>query len=123
MFVEENYLEDILKKYFQKKVSLIIDGEEIKSGTFLLYVLTIYSNNYFIEFHIKTDKKNEVVKVPYPFVSEEHENENLIFFDYRVSTLCKNKKKTIEKLMSCIESIPTHKDNKFFNKILEIKFE
>jgi hypothetical protein len=123
MFVEENYLEDILKKYFQKKVSLIIDGEEIKSGTFLLYVLTIYSNNYFIEFHIKTDKKIEILKVPYPFLSEEHENENLVFFDYRLSTLCRNKKKVVEKLMNCIEGISTHKDNKFFNKILELKFE
>lgn len=123
MFVEENYLENTLKKYFQKKVSLNIDGEEIKAGTFLLYMLSIYSNNYFIEFHIKTEKKIETLKLPYPFLAEEYDKENLLYFDYRLSSLCRNNKKIMEKLTKSIEQIPTYKDNKFFNKILEIKFE
>jgi len=122
MSVEENYLETILKKYFQKNISLIIDGEELKSGLFMLYALTIYSNNYYIEFHVKRDKKTDIIKIPYPFKAEEYEKDGLLYLDYRISTLCKNNSRLINKIETATRNISSVNDNKFYNKILEIQF-
>lgn len=121
MHTEENYLESILKKYFQKNISLYIDGEELKSGVFMLYTLLIYSNNYFLEFHIKGDKKIDIIKIPYPFATEEYEKDGLLYMDYRIVTLCKNNPKLVKKIENAA-NMSSVSDNKFYNKILEIQF-
>ena len=121
--IVDNYLEDILKKHFQKSICLTLNSEEYKCGKFTLYKLTTYANNYYIEFHIKREKKNDLIKIPYPFKIEEHEEDNLLFFDYRISTLCNKNKKLMEKIYDVSDQYEDCKKNKFFDNILEIKFE
>jgi len=118
----ENPLEDILKKHYQKNVQFLINGEEFKAGKFLLYRLTTYANNYYVEFHIKREKKIDIIKIPYPFTVEHHEVDNLLYFDYRIVTLCKKNKEMVAKLNNVCQNYPERMQSKFFERILEIQF-
>ncbi len=119
----ENYLEDILRKYFQKDVKFIINEDEFKKGKFLLYKIMTYGNNYYVEFTIKTDKKIDLIKVPYPFNVENYPDDNLLYFDFRIKTLCKNNVYYETLLKEFSKKEEGEKYNKFFDNILEIKFE
>ena len=118
----DNYIEDILKNHFQKNIKLLLNDEELKSGKFLLYKLATYSNNFYIEFHIKREKKNDLVKIPYPFKVEEHLDDGLIYFDYRLNTLLNNNTQLTNKIYTLANQYPDSANNKFFDKILEIQF-
>ena len=116
-------LSKILNKQFQKKISILVDDKEIKTGKFLLYRDSIHNNNFYIEFHIKRDKKLDMLKIPYPFKYEEHDSDNLIFFDYRIQTLCRNDKDLIKKIEKYADNTFQTPLNRFYNKIVELKFE
>jgi len=116
-------IETILRKNFQRKISIIIDDKEIKTGKFLLFKNMIYYNNYYIEFHIRREKKIDMFKIPYPFQIEEHVSDNLIYFDYRLKTLCQNNKNLEKQLFEFVEMVNPTPVNRFYNKIVEIKFE
>lgn len=122
MEFKENYIESVLKKYFQRDVSFYVDNIEYKSGKFILYKFYLYSNNYFIEFHIQTAKKIDSIKIPYPFSVEEDEEDGLLYFDYRLKTLCKDNTKLINKIHDFAKTQEDIDINKFYDKILEIKF-
>ena len=121
MHEQQNYIEPILQKHFQKNISLSIDSVEFKAGKFLLYRFAVYANNYYIEFHIQGGKKIDMVKVPYPFFIEEHMDENLLLFDYRLKTFCKGNQALITTLQKF--SNPSEEPaSRFYDKILEIQF-
>lgn len=112
-------IEYILQKQFQRNMKLLIQNEEIKTGQFILFRSLLWQNNFYFEFHLKGPKKIDLVKIPYPFNIEEHEEDNLIYFDYRISTLCSTP--------AIRESIFKYKPkdqmalNKYFNTVLEIQ--
>jgi hypothetical protein len=116
-------IEKIFDKYFQKNIILYINDEPIKKGKFLLIKNCIISNNFFFEFTIKREKKIDVIRVPYPFKIEEYVEDNLIYMDYRISSLFKNRPEIISSIQRWIEEIDPKSPNKLFNNILEIKFE
>ena len=117
-------LEKIFEKYFQKTISLSIKDEQIKKGKFLLIKNCIIGNNYFYELTIERVKKLDLVRIPYPFEIEEHPEDNLLFLDYRLSSLFRNNKKLLNEMTQWCETKTDLKSaNKMFNNILEIKFE
>lgn len=122
MDTDENYLENILKRYFQKHIKIIIDNEEYKSGKFLLYRFLTYANNYHLEFHIQRSKKIDIIKIPYPFAVEEHAEDNLIYFDYRIKTFSKNNKKIEQKIKNFASTEEGLLINKFYDRIVEFEF-
>ena len=98
-------IEGIFDKYFQKNIILYINDEPIKKGKFLLIKNCIISNNFFFEFTIKREKKLDIIRVPYPFKIEEYVEDNLVYMDYRISTLFKNRLEIISSIQKWIEEI------------------
>ena len=116
-------MEKLFEKYFQKTISLCIKDEILKKGKFLLIRNQIIDNNYYYEIVIERAKKLDTVKLPYPFYIEEHEDDNILFLDYRITTLF-NKDKNLELLLNkWIQEMQIKNTNKFFDNILEIRFE
>lgn len=117
-------VERIFEKYFQKTISLSIKDEQIKKGKFLLIKNCIIGNNYYFELTIERVKKLDLVRIPYPFDLEEYEEDNLLYLDYRLSSLFKHNKKLLEEMKYwCNNKTDLKTANKMFNNILEIKFE
>ena len=114
MTITDTQIEETLKELLQKNLKLSINNKQYRKGKLLLFK----QNNYHIEFTIK---KNDIdikrFEVPIPFAVEKWNNEGLVYFDYRLSTLSKNDKKLFEML----ERLPREGNNKFYNKILEIQ--
>lgn len=116
-------IERIFEKYFQKMISLSVKDESIKKGKFLLIKNCVVGNNYFFELIIERSKKLDSIKIPYPFNIEEYPEENLLFMDYRISTLCNNDKSLIDSIHQWMEVVDVKTPNKLIDSILEIKFE
>jgi hypothetical protein len=117
-------IEKVFEKYFQKNILLSIKDEQIKKGKFLLIKNCIIGNNYYFELTIERVKKLDLVRIPYPFDLEEYPEDNLLFLDYRISSLFKNNKKLLNEMNQwCNARTDLKTVNKMFNSILEIKFE
>jgi len=117
-------IEKVFEKYFQKNICLSIKDETIKKGKFLLIKNCIIGNNYYFELTIERVKKLDLVRIPYPFGLEEYPEDNLLFLDYRLSSLFKNNKKLLAEMSHwCNTKTDSKTTNKMFDNILEIKFE
>lgn len=112
MIISDTSLDELLKSFLQKKISFEIDKKVFKTGRVLLY-----SQKYFyISLVLNTEKKKqEIVDIPIPFNFENHKDDNLIYFDYRLTTLAHSNKEAVD----ILQKIPVNK-NKFLNKILTI---
>ena len=113
MTITDTEIEETLKGLLQKDLKLSINNKQYRKGKLLLFK----QNNYHIEL---TVRKNDVdikrFEIPIPFGIEKWEEDGLVYFDYRLSTLAHN-----PKLTKLLESLPTEGNNKFYNKILEIE--
>lgn len=108
-------IEDTLTNLLQQKITLEIDGKVIKTGKLILFT----SKYFFISLTIETLKKSkEKVEIPIPFNIEVHEEDKLIYFDYRLNTLTKTNTPAKE----ILEKMSVSK-NKFYNKILIIEIK
>ena len=116
-------LERVFEKYFQKSILLSVRDEQIKRGKFLLIKNCIIGNNYFYELTIERSKKLDLVRIPYPFSVEEHAEDNLIYMDYRLSTLFQNNKHLLEDITAWTNKVDIKNSNRLLDSILEIKFE
>jgi len=87
MTITDTYIEETLMELLQKDLKLYINNKQYRKGKLLLFK----QNNYHIEL---TVKKNDVdikrFEVPIPFAIEKWEEDGLVYFDYRLSTLSKN---------------------------------
>jgi len=113
MNINNTEIEEALKELLQKDLKLSINNKQYRKGKLLLFK----QNNYHIELTVKrneTDMKR--FEIPIPFGIEKWEDEGLVYFDYRLSTLSKN-----EELVRLLHTLPTEGNNKFYNKILEIE--
>lgn len=115
--------EKLFEKYFQKTIYLCVKNEVLKKGKFLLIRNQIIGNNYYYELVIERAKKIDTVKIPYPFNVEEYEQDETLFLDYRISCLFNNNKHLEKLLNEWIKEVDIKNTNKFFDNILEIKFE
>ena len=100
--------EQFLVQCLQKNVSFSISNRVIKRGRLLLFKRF----HYFIQIALLTEKgTRENFDVPIPFKIEDHLEEGLLYFDYRVKSL------EVENLPLITEKISSI----YFDKILEIQ--
>lgn len=92
----------------QKQIIFSINNKTIKKGKLLLYKRA----HYFVQFTLMSDKGNrEHVDVPFPFKVESYEEDNLLYFDYRIKSLD----------ASGLPKLPDKPMFVYFDKILEIQ--
>jgi hypothetical protein len=114
MTIHGTDLEKALKHMLQKNIYIEIKDKNYKSGKLILF----YQRNFYITLVMNTKKKEkEKVEIPIPFNVELHEDENLIYFDYRIKTLCKYAPEIETNLMVYPKKIA---GNKFWDSILMI---
>lgn len=105
----ENHLksiDNVLRNHLQKTICLYINNKLIKTGKFILYNF----HDYHIELAIIHNNKIKKTFLPVPFALEHYEEDDLLFFDYRVKTLF-------------AQFTPGIHENKYYNNILEIQFK
>jgi hypothetical protein len=84
MNITSSALEELCKSLLQKTVSFQIKNKILKKGKIELFV----QRNFYLVFHILTSKnKKEKLELPIPFSHEEHKEDGLIYFDYRLKSL------------------------------------
>lgn len=114
MIINNTYIEEELNSLLQKKINFELEGKLIKSGKLILFS----QKYYYISLILNTlKKKREKLEIPIPFNIEIDKEDNVLYFDYRISTLAKNNKQAFD----LINNIPTQK-NKFLNKILSLYY-
>ena len=98
----------------QKTVSLEMNNKVHKQGKLILF----YQKNFYLTFIMDTVKKDkEKVEIPIPFDVELHEEDSLVFFDYRLKTLARHAPE-VENYLRVYSS--KKNSNKFWNTILTI---
>lgn len=114
-----NYIlsEDILTTSLQKQFTFTLKNKVIKRGKLILFKKV----HYHLQLTLLNNKGNkENFEIPIPFKTEYHhsKDENVLYFDYRISTLSGNDKK-IEKVLNEYR-IKNIEPSQYFNSILEI---
>jgi hypothetical protein len=116
MNISSSELEEICKSLLQKTVYFTIRNKVLKKGKIELFV----QRNFYIIFHLLTDKnKKEKLEIPIPFLYENHIEDGLIYFDYRIKSLSKYCPEAEHVLINLLEK--TNKKNKFGDVILVIE--
>ena len=114
MYIEGTIVEKVLKKILQQNISITLNNKTLKKGKLILFKQI----HYCIELTLKIkDDCIKKIELPIPFSVEEWSSDNLIYFDYRILTLAKNK----PALQNLINDLVIEKTNKFYNQILEIE--
>lgn len=114
MTIHETILEKACKFLLQKNLSFELNNKTYKEGKLIIF----YQRNFYLTFVLDTPKKKkEKVEIPIPFDVELHEDDDLIYFDYRIKTLAKHAPE-IENNLICYPSKVA--GNKFWDTILTI---
>jgi len=101
-------IDSILRLCLQKNISIHMNNKLLKKGRLLLYKKA----HYFIQLALLSDKNNkENFDIPIPFDVENYEDEGVLYFDYRISSLHTQE----------LPKIPEKNTSVYLNKILEIK--
>jgi len=99
--------EPFLLTCLQKQVVFSIGDKVVKKGRLILFRRI----HYYIQISLMSDKNvRENFEIPIPFRVENHKEEGLMYFDYRLKSL---NVKTLPK-------IPEKVSSSYFNKILEL---
>ena len=114
MNITKTPLEEVCKFLLQRTVTMEIANKTFKEGKLLLF----YQKNFYLTFIMDTDKKKrEKIEIPIPYDIELHEEDDLVYFDYRLKTLAKHAPE-IENYLKVYSS--KKNSNKFWNTILTI---
>jgi len=114
MSINGTIIEEACKFLLQKKVSLEFGNKIYKQGKLILF----YQKNFYIVFIMDTPRKErEKIEIPIPYGVEIYEEDDLIYFDYRVKTLAKLAPE-IENYLRVYPSKTSN--NKFWDSILTI---
>jgi hypothetical protein len=114
MTITSTKLEEACKFLLQKTVSFEIKNKTIKHGKIDLFT----QRNFYLIFYLTSNKKNrEKIEVPIPYNIEIHEDDNLLYFDYRIKTLSKYTP-DVEPLLKLYTK--SNANNKFWDTILTI---
>jgi len=107
-------LEKACKFLLQKDLKMCLKNKTYKQGKLILF----YQKNFYITFVMDTAKKSkEKVEFPIPYGIEVHEDENLVYFDYRIKSLAKYAPEIETNLIVYPKKIT---GNKFWDSILLI---
>ncbi len=86
MTIHGSILEKACKFLLQKNVSLELGKKIHKKGKIILF----HQKNFHLVFLMNTAKKEkEKVELPIPYNVEIYEEDNLVYFDYRIKSLAK----------------------------------
>lgn len=114
MTIQGTDIEKACKFLLQKNIVIELKNKIHKQGKVVLF----YQKNFYITLVINTAKKDkEKVELPIPYDVEFHEDEDLIYFDYRIKTLSKHAPEIETNLLVYPKKIS---GNKFWDSILLI---
>jgi hypothetical protein len=113
MNISSSKLENACKFLLQKTASFELKNKTLKHGKINLFA----QRNFYLIFYLVTNKK-EKIEIPIPYDIEIHEDDNLVYFDYRIKTLSKYTPNA-EHLLKLYAS-PASRNNKFWDTILTI---
>lgn len=115
MLINGTFIEDTCKSLLQRDLSFEIRNKTIKKGKIILF----FQRNFHIVFCLDNEKDNkrDKIELPIPFAIEHHDSDNLVYFDYRLSTFTKLYPECQPYLNL---SKPKIAKNKFFDTILTI---
>lgn len=114
MTIQGTDIEKACKFLLQKDIVIEVKNKVYKQGKVVLF----YQKNFYITLVMNTIKKEkEKVELPIPYDVEVHENEELIYFDYRIKTLSKHAPEIETNLLIYPKKIS---GNKFWDSILLI---
>ena len=114
MLIIGTTIEKVCKSLLQKDIVLEIRNKVVKKGKLVLF----FQRNFHIVFILDNPKKPRTkFEIPIPFDIETHPEDNLVYFDYRMSALSK---KFTESEPYLTLYTKTDTKNKFFNSILTI---
>ena len=117
-FLEELPGEDFFTKYLQTPVRFTLGHKVIKQGKLILFKRA----HYYFQITVQTLKyTKESFEIPIPFRIEEHSNEGLMYFDYRLNSLVGINDTHFEKIKKL--KIKNINPSQYYNKILEIQAE
>lgn len=114
MNITDTDIETACKFLLQKETSFEFNNKVYKKGKIVLF----FQKNFYITFIISSDKKDkDKIEIPIPYGVELHEEDNLIYFDYRLNTLTKY----CPQLENSLKAFASKTfGNKFWNSILTI---
>lgn len=113
----ENYTsnpETLLNIYLQQNVKIFINDKLYKRGKIVLYSQTPFF--YLVKFHSSKKNKIELLKIPYPFKTEYHEEDKILYFDYRVTTFTAGNLELTTK----IKNLGKNSKSRYWDSIMEI---
>jgi hypothetical protein len=114
MSINGTIIEEACKSLLQKKITLEFGNKIYKQGKLILF----YQKNFYIMFIMDTHRKErEKIEIPVPYGVEIHEEDDLIYFDYRIKTLAKHAPE-IENYLRVYPSKTSN--NRFWDSILTI---
>jgi hypothetical protein len=114
MTIHGTNIEKACKYLLQKNITIELKNKPYKQGKVVLF----YQKNFYITLVMDTIKKEkEKIELPIPYDVEIHEDENLIYFDYRIKTLSKHAPEIETNLLVYPKKIS---GNKFWDSILLI---
>ena len=103
-------IDNLIKPLLQREVTFNFKHKTYKSGKLLLYKL---SGNY-LSFILVNEKKRETFEIPFPYSAFEEENK--VFFDYRLETLAEND----FDLLIALKGVTKVKNSRFYDSVLTI---
>jgi len=110
--------EELFISALQRNLSITLGNKTIKRGKLMLYK----KQHYNIQLTLVNSKLNrENFEIPIPFSVEFHSDENLIFLDYRITTLTGNDTQMETFLRN--HRVKGIEPSQYFDKILTIKIE
>lgn len=114
MNISSTNIEEACKFLLQKEIALEFNNKVFKKGKMLLF----FQKNFFLTLILSnTKKERDKIELPIPYNVEIHEEDDLIYFDYRIQTLCKFTP-DLENILKVYASKTV--SNKFWNSILTI---
>jgi hypothetical protein len=114
MTIQGTDIEKACKFLLQKNIVIELKNKIHKQGKVVLF----YQKNFYITLIMNTPKKDkEKIELPIPYGVEFYEDEELIYFDYRIKTLSKHAPEIETNLLIYPKKIT---GNKFWNSILLI---
>lgn len=117
-------LPEILQSLMLRQIKLTPSTEEkpLIEGKLNNVFFTSENNGFGIELTIQMDHKNRIFKLPFPFKWENHEEDCLLYLDYRLTSLFNKPRWTNLTLDIFDELSKENPPGKLFNNILEIHY-
>ena len=108
-------LEAVLFQLYNKRIRISLGGKDLKIGKLHPCIY----QPLFVELYIeKVIGKKDKLKIPYPFLIEEHLCDGLVYLDYRLSTFNINTRSDFD-----VDDVSHFITHKYFDKILTLEVD